>query len=191
MTDKAAQPPDLHAWDAIVRHYERCLEQHGRTPKGVDWPNGVDLATRFSVMLTLLDQAGERPSLLDLGCGPGLLLDYLTATGNVDRVRYHGIDLSRAMVDAARARWPDQDFSCRDIIAAPLAPSGPTTASTNTLASFGAGRCARRRRFHRTGGRSDRPRASRHEIARSRILCQPECRRSRLPRNALAACAIS
>ena len=121
MTDKAAQPPDLHAWDAIVRHYERCLEQHGRTPKGVDWPNGADLAARFSVMLTLLDQAGERPSLLDLGCGPGLLLDYLAATGNVDRVRYHGIDLSRAMVDAARARWPDQDFSCRDIIAAPLA----------------------------------------------------------------------
>jgi len=121
LTDKAAQPPDPPAWDAIVRHYERCLEQHGRTPKGVDWPNGADLAARFGVMLTLLDQAGERPSLLDLGCGPGLLLDYLTATGNVNRVKYHGIDLSRAMVDAARARWPDQDFSCRDIIAAPLA----------------------------------------------------------------------
>ena len=108
-------------WNVIVRHYEECLAKHGATPRGVDWPNGADLAARFGIMLELLAEARERqPALLDLGCGPGLVLDYLAAAGGLDRVRYHGIDLSSAMIDAARARWPAHEFSCRDILAAPL-----------------------------------------------------------------------
>ena len=97
------------------------MTQYGPTLRGVDWPSGADLATRFGVMLTLLEETGERPSLLDLGCGPGFLLDYLAATGRLDQVRYQGIDLSAPMIDAARARWPNHEFSCRDIVAAPLA----------------------------------------------------------------------
>ena len=113
--------PNPVGWDAIVRHYEACLAVHGVTPRGVDWPNGRDLAARLGVMLELLTDAGEQPAILDLGCGPGLLLDYLTATGSADRVRYHGIDLSSAMVEAARARWPNHQFSCCNIVATPLA----------------------------------------------------------------------
>jgi SAM-dependent methyltransferase len=113
----AANPDD---WKAIVRHYEARLSEHGATPQGADWPNGPDLAARFGVMLDLLDEGGERPSLLDLGCGAGLLLDYLAATGGVDRVHYRGIDLSPEMVSLARQRWPDQEFEARDILAAPL-----------------------------------------------------------------------
>jgi SAM-dependent methyltransferase len=86
----------------------------------VDWPSGADLATRFGVMLELLAEAGERPELLDVGCGPGLMLDYLSATDNIARVQYRGIDLSSAMVELARTRWPRHEFSCRDIVAAPL-----------------------------------------------------------------------
>jgi SAM-dependent methyltransferase len=118
--NKPAHTMDPAAWDVIVRHYEGCLAKHGATPRGVDWPNGADLAARFSVMLELVAEGGERPILLDLGCGPGLLLDYLAATGGVDRVKYHGIDLSSAMIEVARTRWPTHEFSCRDILAAPL-----------------------------------------------------------------------
>jgi SAM-dependent methyltransferase len=107
-------------WDGIVRHYETCLKQYGTTPRGVDWPNGADLADRFGVMLELLAEAGERPALLDLGCGPGLLLDYLAAIGRLDAVEYRGIDLSSMMIDAARTRWPAHDFSCMDILASPM-----------------------------------------------------------------------
>lgn len=111
---------DVGEWDVIVRHYEDCLAKHGVTPRGVDWPSGADLATRFGVMLELLAEAGDRPSLLDLGCGPGFLLDYMAANGIADRVAYHGVDLSQPMIDAARARWPTHDFSRRDILASPL-----------------------------------------------------------------------
>jgi SAM-dependent methyltransferase len=109
-------------WSALVAHYERCLERHGATPKGVDWPNVPDLAVRFDTLLGLLDGAAPqpRPMLLDLGCGPGLLLDYLRATGRLETVEYRGIDLSPAMVAAARVRWPDRDISCRDVVKNPL-----------------------------------------------------------------------
>ena len=109
-------------WSALVTHYERCLERHGATPEGVDWPNAADLAVRFDILLGLLDGASAepRPVVLDLGCGPGLLLDYLRATGRLETVEYRGIDLSPAMVVAARARWPDRDISCRDVVKNPL-----------------------------------------------------------------------
>ena len=109
-------------WSPLVTHYERCLELYGATPKGVDWPNVPDLAVRYHTLLGLLDGAAPepRPVLLDLGCGPGLLLDYLRATGRLEMATYRGIDLSPAMVGAARARWPDRDISCRDVVKDPL-----------------------------------------------------------------------
>ena len=59
-------------------------------------------------------------SLLDLGCGPGLLLDYLEATGGRRGIAYQGIDLSPRMIAAARSRWPNENFSVRDIMTDPL-----------------------------------------------------------------------
>lgn len=111
---------DPDGWQVITKHYERCLREHGATPAGVDWPSGADLATRFDVMLEFVAEAGPQPELLDLGCGPGLILDYLSATGRIDRVKYRGVDLSSAMIDTARIRWPGSEFSCRDIVSSPL-----------------------------------------------------------------------
>jgi SAM-dependent methyltransferase len=113
-----AEPMD--GWSSIVRHYEGCLQAHGPTPQGVDWPDGEGLAARFGVMLELLQGRPGRPRLLDLGCGPGLLLDYLDATGGVDRVDYEGVDLSAPMIEAARRRWPGHAFACRNILSDPL-----------------------------------------------------------------------
>jgi SAM-dependent methyltransferase len=112
-------------WLPLQRHYERCLALAGATPLGVDWPNGLDLAERFNVQLQILSAvpAGATPpTLLDLGCGPGLLLDYLAATGRANAVEYHGIDISPAMVALGRRRWPEKEFQARDIVADPLPP---------------------------------------------------------------------
>jgi SAM-dependent methyltransferase len=107
-------------FEVLVRHYEACLDRHGATPLGVDWPGPRDLETRFSAMLALLDGLPGRPVLLDLGCGPGLLVDYLAAIGRLDSIDYRGIDLSPRMIEAAKARLPGIDFECRDIVADPL-----------------------------------------------------------------------
>jgi len=113
-------PTNSRGWEVIIRHYEACLETHGATPAGVDWPNADDLAMRFAIMLDLLTEAGEQPELLDLGCGPGFILDYLAVTGGLGRIRYHGIDLSETMIETARARWPNYEFTCRNIVTDPL-----------------------------------------------------------------------
>lgn len=116
-------------WAKITGHYERCLAEAGASPRGVDWPNGRDLEARFAVQLGLLDGVskggvpeGRKPALLDVGCGPGLLLDYLAATGRAGTVDYAGVDLSPAMIEAARRRWPDAQFSVRNIVTEPLEP---------------------------------------------------------------------
>jgi len=112
-------------WLPLQHHYERCLARAGATPAGVDWPNGRDLEERFNVQLQVLGAvpAGAAlPMLLDLGCGPGLLLDYLDATGRANAVNYQGIDISPAMIDLGSRRWPGKSFQARDIVADPLLP---------------------------------------------------------------------
>ena len=108
----------------IARHYERCLERHGATPKGMDWPNEEDLKRRFKVMLGVVKDTHRWPvSIIDLGCGAGFLVDYLKENGLDKDFRYKGIDISQAMINSARMRHPDHEFEVRDILEDPL-PAG-------------------------------------------------------------------
>lgn len=110
-------------WSPIQQHYERTLREHGPNHKGVDWPRPEDLEARFATQLEVLAAAANvtRPVLLDLGCGPGLLLDFLRATDRLGAVEYRGVDISAAMVEAANERWPGYAFEERDILKDPLA----------------------------------------------------------------------
>lgn len=121
------------SWYHLVQHYERRFSEHGSTPAGVDWPDSQDLEARFATQLGILSgiERGKKPELLDIGCGPGLLLDYIQATGSLDRIHYHGIDLSNLMIDCARARWPNHQFAVRDICAEPFADQSYDVAIMN------------------------------------------------------------
>ena len=98
--------------------YTAALREHGATPKGVLWPNAPDLGARFETLLGGIDFDRYRPTnrirLLDLGCGPGLLLDYLAANTLLDRVDYTGVDVLEAALDEAQSRWPQQKFELHD-----------------------------------------------------------------------------
>jgi len=108
---------------ALARHYETCLEQHGATAKGMDWPKEDDLKTRFAVMLGIVrNSSKKRISILDLGCGVGLLLDFLKEKRLSSNIEYTGIDISEKMVEIAKERWPAYKFEQRDILQKPLAP---------------------------------------------------------------------
>ncbi len=104
----------------LAEHYESCFLEHGRTPKGVDWPNAEDLATRFEVMLGVVRERDRPVALLDLGCGPGLLVDHLERTQRRPDFDYTGIDLSEPMLASARLAWPGLSFERRDVLADPL-----------------------------------------------------------------------
>jgi SAM-dependent methyltransferase len=106
-------------------HYAASLAAHGATPNGLLWPNATDLATRFEVLLGGIAfekySPASRIKLLDLGCGPGLLLDYLADNKLLDRVDYHGIDVLGASLLEARSRWPTHSFELRDVRDSPFA----------------------------------------------------------------------
>ena len=82
-------------------------------------PRPMDLALRYAVLLSAIDfdqYSVDRPlKLLDVGCGLGLLLDYLTANSMIDLVDYIGVDLDKPILQEAQARWPGQRFHLRDV----------------------------------------------------------------------------
>lgn len=99
--------------------YASAFAAHGPTARGLLWPNAVDMAIRYETLLRPADIAGHTPSrplrLLDLGCGTGLLLDYLAANDLSARVDYTGIDIRPEAVDYCRGYWPERRFEVRDI----------------------------------------------------------------------------
>jgi SAM-dependent methyltransferase len=124
----------------IMEHYEQRLAEHGATAKGMDWPNEADLRTRFGVMLALMEkEPAPSVDLLDLGCGVGLLCDYLKQQGIASRYRYQGIDLSAKMVEAAKRLHPASKFEARDILEHPLPPQSVDYVVMNGLLTERAG----------------------------------------------------
>ena len=100
--------------------YAAALADKGAVPAGVLWPNAPDLAARFEVLLGAIDferrHYRHKPlRLLDLGCGPGLLLDYLAANKLLDQIEYTGVDVFEATICLAQSRWPQFRFELRDV----------------------------------------------------------------------------
>ena len=115
--------PDI---EQLISVYAKALADHGATPKGVRWPNATDLPKRFRSLLRPIDFGRYSPSnrmrLLDLGCGPGFLLDYLAQQDLLERVDYCGVDVYKQPLELARARWPDHRFERRDVRDQPFEP---------------------------------------------------------------------
>lgn len=98
----------------IVEHYESCLEKHGDTHLGVDWPKEEDVNTRYGVMLDVVKVSGDGETLLDFGCGTAGLYEFLKEykPGLV----YSGLDLSEKFIAVCIEKYPDIDFYAADIL---------------------------------------------------------------------------
>jgi SAM-dependent methyltransferase len=112
-------------YEDVARYYAAKLAAHGPTPRGVDWNSGESQELRFTHLLTLCGDRGA--SILDYGCGYGALAARLRRDGHVGE--YVGFDVSREMVNAARAA--NQNLPRCRFTANPteLAPAGYTLAS--------------------------------------------------------------
>ena len=115
--DSRGQPPMIApGYRSLVEHYEACLDRHGDTPQGVDWPRPEDVDKRHAVMLGVIREDPETPvSLLDFGCGAAHLLDYLIRSGRPG-IRYSGLDLSAKFVGLCRSKHPGGDFRRADLL---------------------------------------------------------------------------
>ena len=105
---------------SIAAHYEACLEQHGDSHLGVDWPNAEDVETRHSVMLDVIRRPPERRPvrLLDVGCGAAHLYERILRDGGED-IEYAGLDIAEPFVALSREKFPGVPFHCLDVLTAP------------------------------------------------------------------------
>ncbi len=103
---------------SIVSHYESCLERHGDTHLGVDWPKKEDAETRYRVMLELIRREDEARTvrLLDFGCGASHLYEHIVARG-IQNIAYSGLDLSEKFVRLSQSKFPENDYYCVDVLA--------------------------------------------------------------------------
>jgi SAM-dependent methyltransferase len=105
-------------FDSIVKHYEDCLDKHGDSYLGVDWPKFEDVAKRYWVMLDIIRVASNVSgpvSLLDFGCGAGHLLQYIYDQGMKD-IEYAGLDVSDKFVSLCESKFPGIPFFLVDIL---------------------------------------------------------------------------
>jgi SAM-dependent methyltransferase len=105
-------------YEKIIQHYESCLDEHGDTHLGVDWPNLEDVDKRYKVMLDCIrihDDSSNQVSLLDFGCGTAHLLAYIQKN-NFQNIEYSGIDISQKFVDVSKNKYPETMFYCLDIL---------------------------------------------------------------------------
>jgi len=102
---KQANPPNLNQ---VRDLYERSLEEHGASAKGVGWGDERAHLLRFEKLAGLIDRPGP-VSVSDLGCGYGAFLDYLAARG-VALSRFRGYDISEKMLGRAIASHPGHEW---------------------------------------------------------------------------------
>ncbi len=86
----------------IAEYYSGKIVRHGQTPEGVDWNGAESQELRFEQLCRAVNDPAQPFSASDLGCGYGAMLDYLSPRFSIES--YLGVDVSRAMVDAARER---------------------------------------------------------------------------------------
>jgi hypothetical protein len=96
----------------VVAHYEKRLEAHGPTARGMDWKDTASQRLRFEVLCGVCDLRGL--TVHEVGAGAGHLADYLR--DEQIAADYSGSDRSAAMVAAARQSHPNVTFEQRDAL---------------------------------------------------------------------------
>lgn len=91
-------------YQAVAPLYTKALGTYGDDLRSVFTPKGRQ-ALRYGHMLRGL----RFDSILDVGCGTGLLKEYLDRSG-LGHVRYTGVDIVEGMVELCRRKFPDGTF---------------------------------------------------------------------------------
>lgn len=93
-------PQDL---DQIKSYFDKRIQEHGATSRGVDWNSDDSQQARFDQLLKLF--RSDSFSILDYGCSYGALAAYLARKGlDAD---YYGFDIVESAIEAARKLHAD------------------------------------------------------------------------------------
>ncbi|MEY8767065.1 hypothetical protein [Francisella philomiragia] len=105
----------------IVKHYEKCLDEYGDSPKGVDWTKEEQVDIRYQVMLDIINYKERafhhlnRIDILDYGCGLSHLNEYILRH-NKDFIDYTGLEISEKFFTQSKKKFPENDYILGDIL---------------------------------------------------------------------------
>lgn len=90
--------------------YENYWDQHARRVGAYKAVTHMNPDEYYAFYHPIFLQLGikEPKDIIDLGCGPGLLVPLIREL--YPKAIYYGLDISREMIEAARHNWPDAYF---------------------------------------------------------------------------------
>lgn len=101
----------------LKTHYESCLEKHGDTYLGLDYPTQESAEISYRVMLEVVrEQTGRKISLLDFGCGTSHLYEYMIRNDLHHNIEYSGLDVSDKFIQLSKSKFPSNAYYCLDIL---------------------------------------------------------------------------
>ena len=86
--------------DSVSDYYSNKIENFGASPAGVDWNGAKSQEIRFE-QLSKIFRDLDNFSVCDLGCGYGAMHPFIESKAK--DFRYIGVDISEAMLTAAKA----------------------------------------------------------------------------------------
>jgi len=72
-----------------------------------------DEKEHYQVIINQVESVNNKPVILDIGCGPGVLYDYFNKALKTE-VNYKGIDISEVAINQAKEKFPTGDFDAVD-----------------------------------------------------------------------------
>jgi 2-polyprenyl-3-methyl-5-hydroxy-6-metoxy-1,4-benzoquinol methylase len=114
-----------------VKSYQRSLEKHGVGFKAMQWRSEKAARLRYQQLIADIDFINK--SVLDVGCGFGDIVNYIT-----DKTRsfsYTGVDIVPEFINTARKKYPKHKFVHRNYFDKPLKQKFDIVISSGALNS--------------------------------------------------------
>ena len=108
----------------IIDHYEKCFDELGDSPKGVDWTKEEQVDTRYQVMIESIYfykksfNLSEKVSVLDYGCGLSHLYNFMLKK-NLNNIDYTGLEISEKFFNESKKKYPKIKYILGDILKEP------------------------------------------------------------------------
>ena len=101
---------------AKIQEYQAKFREHKGSPKSLKWTSHESAVERYRQIVADVDF--ESRSVLDVGCGFGDIIPYISA--KTQSFEYTGIDMVPEFVDLAQQRYPDYSFQVGTYFESPL-----------------------------------------------------------------------
>lgn len=98
-----------------AEYYDLLCKNTNFSWQASGWESEEDQYGRFLLTSSVIK---KESSVLDVGCGQGDLYSFLKErmSNSNSSFNYHGIDVSPKMIEAARSKYSEANFSCDDFL---------------------------------------------------------------------------